>query len=124
MKVKGWQIAIVVIGLLVGGWSLVSSLMAPGEVQINHIIHAVDVESGVVFRIDTLKHPVVIPAPNPATGKFSLLRVKKDEAGHWVVTGRDLSQLRQLAPDIVNKVVDPSSGELKDGTVAPVDYTK
>ena len=125
MKVKGWQLAVITLGLLVGIGSLVYSMLRSDTVEIKHVIHVVDVETGELYRINTEKYPTMLPARHPTNGKFCLIRVRKDDkSGQWTVGGRDLGLLKRLAKDIKNTAVDDQSGDLLITPKEPVEYVR
>lgn len=124
MKLKGWQLAVIIVGLLVGGASVVWSLTQSNPVSINMVFHCVDVETGDLYTIDAEKYPTILPARHPKTNKIALVRVTKDENGKWHVAGRDIQTLNQLDEGIVNNAVDPQSGDLKLPTKDPITYTR
>lgn len=120
MKPKLWQVALIVVGLLVGIGSVVYSIVTAETVPITNVTHCVDVETGDLYKIE---FPVILPAAHPTTGVRSLVRVKND-GGKWYVSGRDLELIRLLDKGVQNKVVDTETGDLKVEIKAPIAYPK
>lgn len=124
MKLKGWQLAVIIIGLLVGGASVVWSLTQANPVSINMVLYCVDAETGDLYMIDAEKYPTILPARHPKTNKIALVRVTKDENGKWHVAGRDMQTLNQLDQDVPNNAIDPQTGELKLPVKEPITYVR
>ena len=124
MKVKGWQMIVIVLGLLVGGGGILWASMGTQGVQINHVIHCVDVETGQVYRIDTETYRMILPATHPTTGRICLVRCAKNTEGKWVVSGRDLGTIAQLDKDVNNAAVDRETGELTGIAKEPIAYVR
>lgn len=120
-KVKPWQLAVIVIGLLVGVASLGYSIVQGGEVKLNHIITLVDVQDGQLYEFDNRNTGVIIPARHPETGKIALLRVFQ-ENNEWKVIDRDMQLLGSLDEGVKNEVVDPASGVAKVKSGPPQKY--
>lgn len=123
MKVKGWQIAVIVLGFIAAGVSI-AMMFNSNEPVLSHEYHAIDVESGTIFRIDSLKYILTAPAPHPETGRLSLITVSRDENGHWFVSDRNRSLLPRLQSDIKNTSIDPDTGDLKVDPKPPIDYQR
>jgi len=124
MKVKPWQMAVIVLGVLVGVGSLVWSLASADTVQINYDQHYVDVETGDIYVANTKKVFVGLPGRHPSTGRYTLLRLDKNASGDWYVNARDRAVATSLEKDIQIKAVDMKSGELTDPKRKPVGYVK
>lgn len=125
MKVKGWQIIVIVLGLIVGGGGILYASMGKESVQINHVIHCIDVETGQIYRIDTEKYRMMLPASHPTTGRVCLVRCAKEDNGKWIITGRDRSTLAWLDKDVQTKVeIDSTSGEIQSPIKEPIDYVR
>jgi hypothetical protein len=124
MKVKGWQIAVIVIGFVVAIASITYSLSGPGEPQLPHRYYLIDVETGDIFDVDSKKYLLAIPATNPATQKVSMLRVRKDEDGTWRVFERDLALFSALDKSVKVNAVDRDSGEVLGTVKDPVPFKR
>ncbi len=124
MKAKSWHIVVIAVGLLVGLGSLVYQLVSGEPDVVVHQIHCVDVETGDLYRIDTKKTRVILPARHPQTGRICLVRVTKDEHGKWFVKSKDLQTLTMLDEGVKNNFVDASSGDLTAEMKAAVDYAR
>lgn len=123
MKVKGWQLAVIVLGFIVSGVSI-ALMLNTDEPILPHQYHAIDVETGEIFRIDSKRYALTAPAPHPVTGRLSLITISKDEHGHWLAHERNLALLDGLQPGIKNVVLNPESGELLVEVKEPVEYRK
>jgi hypothetical protein len=124
MQVKPWQMIVIVLGLLIGGGGILWASLGNESVDVSHVIHCVDVETGQIYRIDTSKSPVVLPARHPTTGRICLVRCSKDEHGSWIVGPRDRSTLAMLDKDVKNVAINSETGELQGTIKAPIDYVK
>ncbi|GEM_PF-1726764 len=113
MKVKPWQVAVIVIGLLVGIASTLWVLVSPSEVHLADECYLLNVESGEVFiaAMGGGKR-LTLPAADPESGKFALIRLTKDDQGKLYVDNRDLALLSYVDKDVAVKAVDRETGEL------------
>lgn len=109
MKIKSWQMAVIVIGLLVGVSSALFTVFSGEKVQLTDELRGIDVESGQVYLI---KPPASWPMPNPETKKYTIVRLKQDDQGIWHVSGRDMQQLDYIDKDTKVVHVDRNSGDL------------
>lgn len=112
MQAKPWQIALIVIGLLVGVGSAAWFVLGGDRVTLANSILMVDVDTGDVFEVNLDRTRISNPALHPETGKLQLVRLDKDEDGTLFVNGRDLDLLKFLDKSITNKAVDPKTGDL------------
>lgn len=112
MQAKPWQIALIVIGLVVGIGSAAWFVFGGGEVTLANSILMVDVDSGDVYEVNLDRTRISNPALHPETGKLQLVRLDRDEDGTLFVNDRDLSLLKYLDQSITNKAVDPKTGSL------------
>lgn len=125
MKVKPWQFVVIALGLLVGAGSLgYLVFFTDGAPQVKQLMHCVDVETGEIYRINTEKNRLVLPARHPQTGRVCLLRIKKDDQGKWFVDGRDLGTIKLLDEGVENKAVDAQTGDLLLPVKEPVEYVR
>jgi hypothetical protein len=112
MKIKPWQVAVIVIGILVGVGSAVYQLITPSGPRLPDSMLLIDVESGQVYRANTRGRSVMLPARRPDTGKIALLRLRTDDEGKHYVSGRDLSLLQYLDQGVEVKAINPESGDV------------
>ncbi len=112
--VKPWQLAVIVIGLLVGGGLIAWQGLTSKEVSLADSIMLVDVTTGEIFQAPLpTGRTVGFPAKNPKTGKETLLPATQVD-GKWFVGSR----YREFVKDIVqgagaSSAADPSSFEVK-----------
>lgn len=123
MKPKLWHIIVIAVGLLVGLGSVVYYITTADADVVTHVIYCVDVETGDLYRIDTEKTPVIVPAKHPTTGRICLVRLTKDEKGGWFVKPRDRVLLQALDPGVTNNVIDPETGDVKVQLKEPIAYS-
>ncbi len=84
--VKPWQLAVIVIGLLVGGGLIAWQTVSSDEVELADTIIVVDAVSGEIFRSPLPSgRSFSFPMVNPATGKETILPVAEIE-GKWFVS--------------------------------------
>lgn len=114
-KFKPWHIAVLALAVAAAGVSAYIMLSGRDTVRIRNRITMVDVTTGDLYNLPV---PVGIPNLNPDTGQLTLLPVRKDDQGRWVVSSRDLSALPagQAAP---RALVDRGSGEVRVTGEAP-----
>lgn len=112
MKVKPWQIALIVIGMLVGVGSIVYTLATREVPELADSYLLIDVETGEVFRVNANKYQVAIPAEHPSTGKMSLIRLSVDDKGEHFISSRMLGTLEAIPPQVPVKAFDRESGDL------------
>ncbi len=121
MKVKPWQIGVIVIGLLGGVGLIVWWIATAGPVRLAHSYTLIDVTTGEIYEVDSTRYHLILPARRPDTGKIALVGVSKDEEGNWFVSPRDRGSIKELDPDVEVKAVDAQTGEvlIKSGAVKP-----
>lgn len=124
MKVKPWQMIVIALGLLIGGGSAAYTLLSGDSVDLTHQYYLIDVENGDLFRVDSKKYRLMLPARHPATGRISLVAVSRGDDGKWLVSPRDRETLKSLDQGVQNNAIDPDSGELTLTPKSPVDYQK
>jgi len=122
MKVKPWQIAVIVLGLAIGLGSVIYSAASTDASPVKSIEYLVDVETGDLYRADLRMRAVLLPARHPETHRICLVRIRQDDGGKWSVSKRDRSLLSMLDKDVVNKAVDQETGDLLMPAKAPVEY--
>lgn len=121
-SLKPWQLILVILGVLVLGFSLWKSLFSGSRVEFGDRVYMVDVLSGELFYADTSgRHGVVVPAKNPDTGIRSIIPVLMTEEGEIALSFRYRDIAVQIAEnedaaisDAINKStwavdVDPKS---------------
>lgn len=121
MKVKLWQIAVIILGFLVGGGFIAYTLASPESGDVNYVKHYIDVETGDVYRLDTRKHAIGVPGRDPK-GQIRLVRLSKKENGDWFVSDRDRSTIAMLDKNVKNAMIDEQTGDLLSKPKSPVDY--
>jgi hypothetical protein len=124
MKIKPWQLAVIVLGLVVGIGAFVYMYATTEEINIARVMYLVDVENGDLYKVNLDGYIPVVPARHPDTGKIQLVRVQKDDSGGWFMTQRDMVMLGALDKDVKNTVVDPESGKLTVKPKGPTTYHK
>lgn len=111
MKSKPVQIAIIVIGLLVGvvGIFLAMSKSAGPDIADKMIL--VDVKSGDLYSVSTTKRSVILPYRHPDTNEPTLLPANFDEEqSAWFVKLRYLSAANELKP--ISDKIDEQTGRV------------
>ncbi len=111
MGIKPWHIVIMVVGIgVLAGGIFVSS--SPSDMPVlKHKVTMIDVVSGEVFVADTSGgRAVLMPAKHPDTGKYSLVRISKDDAGAWCVSERDRAFLYDLDQGVEIKSIEAKTG--------------
>lgn len=123
MKVKGWQLAVIVLGLLVGGGLVGYSVMGSGDADLPDTMYLVDVESGELYSYPLSSgRSLILPARRMDSGKIALVRINKEDEG-WVVSERDLGSLGALDQGIPTKAIDTETGKLLSPPASPKRYT-
>lgn len=112
MRIKPWQIAVIVIGLLVGLGSAVYQIVAASGPDLPDSMLLIDVETGQVYRASTHGNGIMLPARRPDTGKIALIRLRTGENGEYEVAPRDLGLLDYLDKDVQVKAIDAESGKV------------
>ncbi len=108
---KPWQIALIVIGLLAGGAGVVFALTSMGPVETAAQVYVVDVESGQLYRANTVGKTVLIPMTSPETGENTLYPVVEDEeSGEWRISDRYRDAFLRRTEGQDTPAVDRSSG--------------
>lgn len=112
MKVKPWQIAVIVVGLLVGLGSVLFQVFSSDAPDLPDSMLLIDVESGQLYRAKLDERGIILPAKRPDNGPIALLRVRQGDEGVYYVPGRDLSLLEYLDKGVEVKAIDPDSGDV------------
>ena len=122
MKVKGWQLIVIALGLLIGVGSIVYLATSSSGAQISYLTHYIDVETGDVYRLDTRKHAIGVPGIHPKSGRICLVRLSKADSGGWTVSPRDRSTIAMLGKDVKNIAIDPATGDFLITPKPEIDY--
>ncbi len=115
--VKPWQLAVIVIGLLVGGGLIAWQGFASEEVKLADSIMLVDVTTGEIFEAPLPTNKTVgFPARNPKTGKETLLPASTSD-GKWFVGSRYREFVKEIAKSAgVPAAPDAATFEVKNAT--------
>jgi hypothetical protein len=113
-QVKPWQIAVVVVGVLVLGISLFMSVFRDDGVEFSQTIMLVDVTTGKLYEVGrpdgmAISLPATDPRKNPPA---KTLYAAKNVDGKWYVNERMLGELG--ASKIAVQGLDPKTGLLAD----------
>lgn len=124
MKVKPWQLIVIVLGLLVGGGLILYTAATGGEPGINYSMTLIDAETGDAYSIaDYRETPVILPAPRPGTtDKYALIQIEKDDAGKWQIG--DGARRMFGAINVPIQAFDRESGDLLKQPGSPKKYVK
>lgn len=111
MKAKPVQIAIIVIGLIVGVVGIVMAMGKHSSPRTASEVVLVDMKTGELFEASTRKRTLVLPAKNPDTGERSLMRVHFDEEQDaYVISGHYLDMLKEI--EGITVPVDMETGKV------------
>jgi hypothetical protein len=118
-QAKPWQIAVLVVGVLVLGISLFMSIFRGGGPEFSSSIVLVDVTTGKLYEVNrpermTLSLPAADPRKNPPVKS---LYPAKNVDGKWYVNERVLGDL--ASSKIETSGLDPKSGLLTDQSQSP-----
>jgi hypothetical protein len=118
-QVKPWQIVLIVAALAAAGTSAYLTLSGGSPVPLDEQVLLVDVTNGDLFAFSTAGHRAVVPpAKNPETGKVALFQVYKNEAGDWMVSGRQLGALA-LVEGEPKALLDRKTGKVRVSSETP-----
>lgn len=110
MQAKPVQIAIIVIGLIVGVTGIVLALRG-NSVNLAGRMVFVDVASGDLFAVSTKGRSVLIPYQHPETKLPTLLpAIKNDDDNAWYLKGRYMGALKDM--ESITDLLDRKSGRL------------
>jgi len=111
MKAKPVQIAIIVIGLLVGIVGIVLSMKKYAGPDLANKMILVDVTSGELYAVSTNGRSILLPYRSPDSNEPTLLPVIFDENdSSWRVKSRYMDAMNDIKP--VSDKIDPKSGRL------------
>ena len=111
MKSKPVQIAIIVIGLLVGAAGIMLAISKNSGPDIADKMYLVDVKTGELYAVSTTKRSVILPYRHPETNEPTLLPADYDkERAGWFVKSRYLGAANELKP--ISDKIDMQSGRV------------
>lgn len=111
MQAKPVQIAIIVIGLIVGVVGITLAISKNGTPETANSIMLVDVRTGQLYKVSTSGKTVLVPAKHPETGERSLIRVGFDETQDgYYISPRHMSLLQDLKGEMIG--IDRSTGRI------------
>jgi hypothetical protein len=110
-KAKPWQIALIVVAMVVACVSMFMTFSKSKKVDLSHQLTMVDVATGDLYTFNTKKRAVGIPEYSPDTGKATLLPVTKKDDGKWYINQRYIDSIDYM--DDVVAVVDRDTGLVK-----------
>jgi hypothetical protein len=112
--IKPWQLAIILIGLVVGGGLITWQTASSDQVKLADAILLVDVTTGEIIDAPFPSgRPVMFPGKNPKSGKATLLPATQEE-GKWFVGSRYRSAVKEVVEAAGGtSAIDPKSFEVK-----------
>ncbi|HED52620.1 MAG TPA: hypothetical protein ENJ00_00255 [Phycisphaerales bacterium] len=111
MQAKPWQIAVVVIGLLVGIGGIVLAIGKDSGPDLADKLILVDVTTGDTYTVSLRNRSVVIPVKSPETGQRTLLPIElDDETESWHISEHYMPALSGI--EEISDKVDPETGKL------------
>jgi hypothetical protein len=114
-EARPWQVAVVVVGLLVLIGSVVYQCTSRNEVELADSVILVDVTTGELIEAAYPGRAVGFPATHPDSGARTLMPAVQDpETGRWSVEGRYLGNLKDLGVKL-DGLENPASGLVKKG---------
>ncbi len=117
MQAKPVQIAVIVIGLLIGVVGIVLAVSKSGSPQTAASVMLVDVTTGEMFDAGTKKRTLVLPMEHPETGANTLMRVGYDEARDgYYIDPRHMKSLEQVEGEVVRVDLDSGRVEVDDSS--------
>jgi len=109
-RIKPWQIVLMVVAVLVLGFSVWKQMSKP-SVDLPNSVVVVDVSTGDLYRMKLGKrNGAYFPERNPETGKLNLMPIEKNEQDEWYIVRHVMPALADI--DGKNNVVDASSGKV------------
>lgn len=117
MKAKPVQIAIIVIGLIVGVVGIVMAMRSNAGPDLADKMILVDVKTGELFAISTKGRSILLPYRHPVTNEPTLLPAGFDESeSAWYLKSRYLGAVGEIAP--ASDIIDARSGRVSIGSEA------
>lgn len=110
MKAKPVQIAIIVVGLIVGVVGIVMALRGNSGPNLADKIILLDVTTGDAYAVSIKGRSIVLPYKSPETQERTLLPMRIREGEGWVLDERYLGSLKRI--ENVSSLVDSSSGKV------------
>ncbi|RNC81593.1 MAG: hypothetical protein ED559_07325 [Phycisphaera sp.] len=111
MQAKPVQIAVIVIGLLVGVVGIVLATSGGGGADLANRMVLIDVKTGDVYSVSLQGRSVRLPYPHPDTSESTLLPASLDEdTNTWYLSNRYLKALENI--EGISDKVDTESGKV------------
>lgn len=111
MKAKPVQIAIIVVGLIVGVVGIVLAMRSNAGPDLADKMFLVDVRTGDLFAVSTRGRSVILPYRHPETNEPTLLPANYDETDStWYLKTRYLGAMKDIKQ--ASDKIDPQSGRL------------
>jgi len=111
MQAKPWQIAVVVIGLLVGIGGIVLAMGKDSGPDLADKMILVDVTTGNTYKISYKNRSVVLPVRSPETNERTLFPIEyNEEKGAWFMKRRYMGAMDGI--EKISDKVDAESGRL------------
>lgn len=119
MKAKPIQIAIIVVGLIVGAMGIVMALRNNAGPDLADKMFLVDIKTGELFAVSTKGRSIILPYRHPETNQPTLLPANFDESeSAWYLKSRYLGVINDIKP--ASDKIDAQSGKVSiDGEVKP-----
>jgi len=111
MQAKPWQIAVVVIGLLVGIGGIVLAMGKDSGPDLADKMILVDVTTGNTYKISYKNRSVVLPVRSPETDERTLFPIEyNEEKGGWFMNRRYMGDMDGI--EKISDKVDAESGRV------------
>ena len=111
MKAKPVQIAIIVIGLLVGIVGIVLAVSKNSAPKTANSVMLVDMKTGELFKASTVGKTLVLPMKNPDTGERTMMRVEFDaEKDGYFLSAHHMDMLSSIQGELIG--VDRQTGKV------------
>lgn len=110
-EAKPWQIVLIVVAFVGLAVSLYFTVLRSDGARVDDSITMADVNTGEVFHLPIGKGGANIPGKNPKTGEATLLPVKKDENGRWVLLPKFAGDIKAMPGN--HAAVNASTGEVR-----------
>ena len=111
MQAKPWQIAVVVVGLLVGIGGIVLAMGKDSGPDLADKMILVDVTTGNTYKISYKNRSVVLPVRSPETDERTLFPIEyNEEKGGWFMNRRYMGDMDGI--EKISDKVDAESGRV------------
>jgi hypothetical protein len=110
MQAKPVQIAVIVIGLIVGIVGIFLAVSGGSGPQLADKMILVDVTTGDTFAVSIKGRSIMLPSKNPDTQERTLFPIEQDENNEWSISPRYLSALDNI--DNISSIVNPENGSI------------